>query len=73
MKLTAIAPALCGLILIGGCAKSEVTERDSDQVREDFSQENYEKAMQASGREQELAEEKARWAAHEASGRDSQD
>jgi len=58
------------VVLLGtvGCVKSEITESDSSNVKKQFSQESYEEAMIKSGKEQELQEEKARWAAHEASG-----
>lgn len=71
MKRLAILSLLLSLTL-GGCAKSELSEGDSEKLRQEFSQDNYEAAMKAQGKEQELAEEKARWAAHEAAGGDSQ-
>ena len=54
----------CGLVLVaavlGGCVKDEVTEADAQKMKNDFSQESYEKAMIAAGKEKELEEEKAR-------------
>jgi hypothetical protein len=59
-----------GLLLLGviavcslGCAPTEVTEADSQKMKQEFSQENYEKAMKAAGKEKELEEQKAREAA----------
>jgi hypothetical protein len=43
-----------------GCPKSEVTESDSEAMRKEFSQENYEKNMKAMGKGAELEEEKKR-------------
>jgi hypothetical protein len=46
-----------------GCAKSEVSSDDMAKVRDDFSQDKYEKAMIAAGKGAELEKEKAAAAA----------
>jgi len=48
-------------IALAGCgADSEITESDAAKNKAEFSQENYEKAMIAAGKQKELEEEKAR-------------
>lgn len=66
MKWLVLSAALVAV----GCGQG-VTEQDQKDVRAEFSQENYERAMKASGREKELAEEKKRNAEHLAGGRSS--
>lgn len=56
------------LLFAAGCVKSEVTESDSAKVKQEFSSNSYEEAMKASGKEKELEDEKAKWAAYEAAG-----
>lgn len=51
------------VIVAAGCAVGEVTEADSQRVREQFSQEAYEKAMKEAGRADELEAQKQREAA----------
>jgi Tfp pilus assembly protein PilO len=72
MKAAATQPVRSVLVLIVafvaaisfvGCAKEGVTEDDAKRMKEEFSQENYEKAMKAAGKEKELEEQKAREAA----------
>jgi hypothetical protein len=60
--------AAVALLAAVGCVKSEVTEGDSNSVKKEFSQDNYDAAMKASGKTQELDEEKAKWAAYEQAG-----
>jgi hypothetical protein len=59
-----IVSAAVTIIVLTACTKTEVTEADSAKVKEEFSQENYEAAMKAAGKEKELEEEKKRNAAH---------
>ena len=47
MRFLAILP-LCALLV--GCTAGTVSEGDAAKVRQDFSQENYEKAMRAAGK-----------------------
>jgi Pyruvate/2-oxoacid:ferredoxin oxidoreductase gamma subunit len=55
--------ALAAGLVLAGC-KTEVTEADSQRMREEFSQENYERNMKAMGKGAELEAEKARQQQH---------
>lgn len=57
-------------MVLAGCGQG-VTQGDQDDVKAEFSQENYERAMRASGREKELEEEKKRNQEHLAGTRSS--
>lgn len=53
--------AIAALGAIGcGIEDSEVSRSDAERNKQEFSQENYEKAMKAAGKEKELEEEKRR-------------
>lgn len=54
-RLTILA---VGAALLGGCATGDISDSTSDQVRQEFSEANYEKAMKAAGRGAELEAEK---------------
>ena len=54
-----LALALVSTVL-GGCNTGTITEGDTERMRKEFSQENYEKNMKAMGKEKELEEEKRR-------------
>lgn len=51
-----IALSIVALFLVG--CKSEVTNGDTQAMKREFSQENYEKAMHAAGKDAELQREK---------------
>ncbi|MFN3684020.1 MAG: hypothetical protein ACK41F_08810 [Fimbriimonadaceae bacterium] len=52
---------LAAAAILSGCsAGSGVTESDAQKVKEEFSTENYEKAMKESGRAEELEAQKQR-------------
>lgn len=55
-------------LLLGGCAKSDLSESESTQLRQQFSQDSYEDAMKAQGKDAELQAERQRWAEHEKAG-----
>lgn len=55
--LLALAVAAAAL---AGCNTGTITEGDTERMRKEFSQENYEKNMKAMGKEKELEEEKRR-------------
>ncbi|MEJ5171958.1 MAG: hypothetical protein WHU10_13305 [Fimbriimonadales bacterium] len=56
-----VLPLLLAATVLFGCsAGSGVTESDAQKVKEEFSTENYEKAMRESGRADELEAQKQR-------------
>ena len=60
MRIATIAlAALVAALGTQGCSKSEVSQSDTAAVRAEFSQDKYEAAMKAAGREAELEKEKA--------------
>ena len=63
----------CILAVMWGCTKAEVTEADTERMRREFSQENYERAMKEAGRGAELEEQKKREAEHLQGGSDQQE
>lgn len=63
MKIGWLVLAVAGLSLVGCAPSGEVTQADQEKMKKEFSQENYEKAMIAAGKQKELEEEKKRNAA----------
>lgn len=59
---------LAALGVLGCNADDGVSVSDSEKNKQEFSQENYEAAMKAAGREKELEEEKARNATSQQAG-----
>lgn len=57
------AIGILAVLALAGCNSGEITEADQEKMKKEFSQENYEKAMIAAGKEKELEEEKRRNAA----------
>lgn len=57
------AIGILAALALAGCSSGEVSEADQEKMKKEFSQENYEKAMIAAGKEKELEEEKRRNAA----------
>ncbi len=56
---------LASAAVLAGCnSDAMMTEGESENLRQEFSEENFEKAMIESGRQAELEEHKAREAAH---------
>jgi len=53
-------PLLALGVLMVGCSGTAVSENDQKKIREEFSNDNYEKAMRASGRGAELDAQKQR-------------
>ena len=60
--------ATVALVAAACNSKGEVTEADAARNKAEFSQENYEAAMKAAGKGDELAAEKARNDAYESGG-----
>ena len=57
MRIGLLVVALAGVVLYG-CQKSEVTNADAEKLKQEFSKDNYEKAMKEHGKGAELEQEK---------------
>lgn len=58
-KALLLIACLSFVAFLSGCNTGEVSQSDMDDVREEMSRENYEEAMRAAGRGDELEAEKA--------------